>query len=90
MLGDNCNVCHQPKTSCGCNTQSSCDPCGEPKPNHCNNEECEDWLPLKCVFWKSDPIQGTPIGPNSTGTEIILYLIERLKQAEARLTEAGL
>lgn len=81
MLGDECIQCGCKKQECSCPEEDPqpCLPCGD--------GECEDWVSLYCSFWKGAAIAGTPIKKDSRGTEIVLYLIKRIKELEARVTE---
>jgi hypothetical protein len=90
MFGDICPTCHQEETSCGCNPA----PCGcDDKPNPClpcNESECPDIIGLECTLWLSSAVAGTPIVKGMKGTELILYLLNRIKTLEDRLTQAGI
>lgn len=82
MLGDNICATHNVQTSsCGC----GCSDHEEPQPQlpSCPTDgECESWLGMECVFWMGDPIPGTPIKKGTRMTEVVLYLLNRIKDLE--------
>lgn len=82
MLGDTCQKCGQPATVCSgtCEEKSPCLPAND-------KGECPDWVPMKCVFWTEDPIPGTPIKKGTRMTEVVTYLINRIKELESRVAD---
>jgi hypothetical protein len=81
ILGDICQPCVIVETaspSCGC-------PAEVIPEVPCNCDDCEDWVPMQCVLWETDPIEGTPIKKGTKMTEVVSYLLSRIKALEAQL-----
>lgn len=78
MLGDVCTTCQNTTTECTC-SEGPCLPSNDAA-------ECPDWYKAGCVFWYADPVSGTPIVKNTRMTEIVNYLVQRIKDLEARVT----
>lgn len=82
MLGDVCEVCAP--NPCGCPVvEEEASPC-IPGPE---NGECPTWIDFKCLFWMGDPIAGTPIKKGTRGTEVLYYLLNRIKELETAVAD---